>query len=153
MKQFSKIPQREEGQGLVEYALVLVLVAVAIILILTVLGTSVVTVYAKVVGGLNGQSVSGSGSEFIFLSIEGEVSQAGPNCKVSDATLSVVGLDDGELIDGGSFTIKYYVNGSSRTKTVTTASNGITQVSLGTLTSTCPLKLTTDLGYSESFQP
>lgn len=44
---------REEGQGLVEYALILVLVAVVVIAILTVLGPQIGTVFSDVTSGLS----------------------------------------------------------------------------------------------------
>ena len=44
---------REEGQGLVEYALVLVLVAVVVIAILTLLGPQVGNVFSRITNGLN----------------------------------------------------------------------------------------------------
>lgn len=44
---------REEGQGLVEYALVLVLVAVVVIAILTLLGPQIGNVFSRVIEGLN----------------------------------------------------------------------------------------------------
>ena len=44
---------REEGQGLVEYALILVLIAIVVIIILTTLGGVIQNVFSKVVGGLN----------------------------------------------------------------------------------------------------
>ncbi|MBK6325214.1 MAG: Flp family type IVb pilin [Chloroflexi bacterium] len=44
--------QREDGQGLVEYALVLVLVAVVIIAILTLLGPQIGNVFSKITNGL-----------------------------------------------------------------------------------------------------
>lgn len=44
---------REEGQGLVEYALVLVLVAVVIIAILTLLGPQIGKVFSQITAGLN----------------------------------------------------------------------------------------------------
>lgn len=44
---------REEGQGLVEYALVLVLVAVVVIAILTLLGPQIGNVFSQIVNGLN----------------------------------------------------------------------------------------------------
>jgi pilus assembly protein Flp/PilA len=44
--------QREDGQGLVEYALVLVLVAVVIIAILTLLGPQIGNVFSKITSGL-----------------------------------------------------------------------------------------------------
>jgi pilus assembly protein Flp/PilA len=43
---------REEGQGLVEYALILVLVAIVVITILTLLGTQVSRVFSQISSGL-----------------------------------------------------------------------------------------------------
>jgi len=43
---------REEGQGLVEYALILVLVAIIVIAILMVLGPQIGNVFSKVTTGL-----------------------------------------------------------------------------------------------------
>ena len=43
---------RENGQGLVEYALVLVLVAVVVIAILTLLGPQLGNVFSRVTNGL-----------------------------------------------------------------------------------------------------
>ncbi len=45
---------REEGQGLVEYALILVLVAIVVIAILTLLGDQVSTVFSQITSGLGG---------------------------------------------------------------------------------------------------
>lgn len=45
---------REKGQGLVEYALVLVLVAVVVIAILTLLGPQIGNVFSKITNGLGG---------------------------------------------------------------------------------------------------
>ncbi len=43
---------REEGQGLVEYALILVLVAIVVIAILLILGPQIGNVFSKVTSGL-----------------------------------------------------------------------------------------------------
>ena len=43
---------REEGQGLVEYALILVLIAIVVIVVLTLLGTTVSTVFRTITEGL-----------------------------------------------------------------------------------------------------
>ncbi|MEP7288675.1 MAG: Flp family type IVb pilin [Chloroflexota bacterium] len=43
---------REEGQGLVEYALILVLVAVVVIVILAILGPSIGNIFSNVVNSL-----------------------------------------------------------------------------------------------------
>jgi pilus assembly protein Flp/PilA len=45
---------KEEGQGLVEYALILVLIAVVVISILTLLGGSVENVFQRINEGLKG---------------------------------------------------------------------------------------------------
>lgn len=44
---------REEGQGLVEYALILVLVALIVIAILMVLGPQIGNVFSRITAGLN----------------------------------------------------------------------------------------------------
>ena len=43
---------REEGQGLVEYALILVLVAVVVIAVLTLLGPSIGNVFSSIISGI-----------------------------------------------------------------------------------------------------
>ena len=45
---------REEGQGLVEYALILVLVAIVVIAILALLGPQIGNIFSKVTNGLGG---------------------------------------------------------------------------------------------------
>ncbi|MCS6835216.1 MAG: pilus assembly protein [Anaerolineae bacterium] len=45
-------PQQEEGQGLVEYALILVLVAVVVIAILVLLGPSIGNTFSNILIGL-----------------------------------------------------------------------------------------------------
>ncbi len=44
---------KEEGQGLVEYALILVLIAIVVIGILTLLGNRVSTVFSQINSGLS----------------------------------------------------------------------------------------------------
>ena len=44
---------RESGQGLVEYALVLVLVAIVVIAILTLLGPQIGNVFSRILHGLS----------------------------------------------------------------------------------------------------
>ena len=43
---------REEGQGLVEYALILVLVAVVVIVVLALLGPTIGNIFSEIVGNL-----------------------------------------------------------------------------------------------------
>jgi pilus assembly protein Flp/PilA len=44
---------KQEGQGMIEYALILVLIAVVVIIILTVVGGQVKNVFSNVSNGLN----------------------------------------------------------------------------------------------------
>lgn len=44
---------REEGQGMVEYALILVLVAIVVILILSLLGGTIANVFSDIVAGFH----------------------------------------------------------------------------------------------------
>lgn len=46
---------REEGQGLVEYALILVLVAIVVIAVLLLLGPIIGNAFSTIVGGLDQQ--------------------------------------------------------------------------------------------------
>jgi len=48
-----RVKNREEGQGMVEYALILVLIAVVVIVILTVVGKQVNNVFSNISNGLN----------------------------------------------------------------------------------------------------
>jgi len=45
---------REEGQGLVEYALILVLIAIVVIVVLGLLGTQVSNIFSQIRSGLSG---------------------------------------------------------------------------------------------------
>ncbi len=49
---FTEVKEREEGQGLVEYALILVLVSIVSIAALTLLGTTISDVFDTVTGAL-----------------------------------------------------------------------------------------------------
>ena len=49
-----RLLRREQGQGLVEYALILVLVAIVVIAILTLLGPQIANVFSVVTNGLSG---------------------------------------------------------------------------------------------------
>ncbi len=46
--------KREQGQGLVEYALILVLVAVVVIAVLTLLGPQIANTFSMVTNGMSG---------------------------------------------------------------------------------------------------
>lgn len=54
--------QYEEGQGLVEYALILVLIAVAVIVILGLLGDQVGDIFTAITGELETEELEALGS-------------------------------------------------------------------------------------------
>lgn len=65
------LPQ-EEGQGLVEYALILVLVAIVVIAILLLLGPIIGNVFSSVTSGLSiksGKKASGSLLEMLYMNL------------------------------------------------------------------------------------
>jgi pilus assembly protein Flp/PilA len=48
------LPRNEEGQGLVEYALILVLVAIVVIAILVIMGPQIGNIFSRITSGLTG---------------------------------------------------------------------------------------------------
>ncbi len=118
-----KFPAREEGQGLVEYALVLVLIAVVVIIILTVLGSAVTLVFAQVVGGFSGQSLTKTGTEYIVLEAGVSVTGGGTcNVSISDATVAVV--QDGELLKNTTG-IEIPISGGGRSEFMRGSTNNV----------------------------
>ena len=121
----------EEGQGLVEYSLVLVLVAVAVIAILTILGPRIIVVYARVMGGFSGQSVTMSGSEVIVIGANIQLNNVGAGvCNLRVSGTALVGLQDGELLTDQPITAKAVVNGipTSATLSGTADGNGLADI-------------------------
>ncbi|MCA9957665.1 MAG: hypothetical protein R3E31_27675 [Chloroflexota bacterium] len=148
-----KISKKEEGQGLVEYALVLVLVAVAIILILTLLGSTVVVTYARVMGGLSGQSLTMSGDEYIILEADIQASGSGDTCNITGGSAKVVVLNDGALQTEGSANLPYSVNGTSGSVSVTIDGSGISEINFPSVSTGCPIVLTNPHGYRQVINP
>jgi pilus assembly protein Flp/PilA len=62
---------REEGQGLVEYALILVLIAIVVIGILTLLGSRVSQVFSQINSGLTASNVGSFPSVAAPLNTQG----------------------------------------------------------------------------------
>lgn len=52
LRRWLAVLDRDEGQGMVEYALILVLIAVVVIVVLIVLGNQVQNVFCNISGGL-----------------------------------------------------------------------------------------------------
>ena len=129
MKQRCK---QTNGQGLVEYALILVLVAVVVIAILTLLGPQVGNVFSRVVDGLSVSSGGGGGggSSATVTSV-GALrggSDVGVNITVSDSTnVTAVDSQSGQSVnvacDGACSVTLTAVGPNAGTVTVT-ASGG-----------------------------
>ena len=93
--------KREEGQGLVEYALLLVLVAIVVIGILALLGDQVSSVFARVIAGINGQTISGTGTEYVVSGFGVSVTGGPAVCTVTATNVEVTVFQDGLLADAG----------------------------------------------------
>jgi len=134
------IKKREEGQGLVEYALLLVLVAVVVIIILMLLGTQVVFTFARVIGGLNGDTIDDGA---VFLAADQSVSGSAI-CTVTLTDIRFVAVDDGEPVTNESVTATILVNGVSGPSVTGTASNVgiVTAAGPVTASGSCPVKIT-----------
>lgn len=135
------IKKREEGQGLVEYALILVLVAVVVIIILTLLGTQVVFAFARITGALNGDTIDDGA---VFLSAEQSVSGSAI-CTATLTDIRFVAVDgSGSLITDQSVTRTVRVNGVAGPSVTGTASNtGIVSVAGPvTVSGSCPINIT-----------
>ena len=123
-----KIPKKEDGQGLVEYALLLVLVAIVIIAILTILGSQVNLVFAKVVAGLNGQVITGVGTEAVVTGYDKSVSGT-TTCTATLSDISFIGLQDGEILENGTVSLAITIGGNTSVQSGSTGSNGIGSLS------------------------
>ncbi|GAB4163417.1 MAG: hypothetical protein Fur0021_38530 [Candidatus Promineifilaceae bacterium] len=109
-----KFVKREEGQGLVEYALILVLLAVVVMLILTALGSSVNLVYARIIAGLNGQPITGTGVERVVTQFDLEITGGGPPiCDVTISNATIIVLQNGELLKNSMVSVPVFINGVS----------------------------------------
>lgn len=119
------IKRREEGQGLVEYALVLVLIAIVVILILTVLGSAITVTYARIMGGLYNQVVPATGDSAVVLALP-EVSGGPTFCTytISSGT-TVIPIVDGAIVETSPVTIVIDVNGATGTASATVNGNGV----------------------------
>jgi pilus assembly protein Flp/PilA len=145
--------KREEGQGLVEYALLLVLVAIAVIIILSMVGDEVRSVYARVIAGLNGQTISGTGTEYAVTGFGVTVSGGPLFCTVTATNVQVAVFENGVLADEGVGASASAVasNGGGGSGSGSTDASGI--ATIGSLTSSnadCSGTMTVTSGGSSS---
>ena len=131
----------EDGQGLVEYALVLVLVAIAVMLVLSLLGSRVTLVYAQVLAGFNGDSLNDGA---IMLSSEMTVSGSSV-CTASLENIRFIVTDsDGNALTNQSVSAIILANGVAGA-TITGNANGsgiATASGPYSASGSCPLAVT-----------
>jgi pilus assembly protein Flp/PilA len=125
-------PKREEGQGLVEYALAIVLLAIVVMVVLTLLGPQVSGAYAKVIAGLNGQVITGRGVEYVITGFSVSVSGSPPVCNVSITGVSAIALKHGVPYSQANVSVTAGAGGGSSTLSGLTDNTGA--VSLGNAT-------------------
>jgi len=122
---------REEGQGLVEYALILVLVGIVVIVILALLGPAVGNVFSNVVAALEEVAGGGGGGTITGASASWAGADIVINVIVSEQTVVSASIVSGS--GGGPFPSSQTCNPDSACKfTVTGASaNGAVKVTGG----------------------
>ncbi|NJN55599.1 MAG: hypothetical protein HC804_13110 [Anaerolineae bacterium] len=106
------IPEREQGQGLVEYALLIALIAIIVLAILTLLGSQIVLVYARVAGGLQGDVLDVANADnAVLVAYEGSgLTANGCNGTISDVVFVVVD-GDGRIITDAAVSATLMVDG------------------------------------------
>ena len=137
-----KIPKREEGQGLVEYALILVLVAIVVIIILTQIGSLIVLAFATIIGGFTGQPLSGTGSEGIVVSKSVGEDVGMGKCGLPDGEFFVVLVDNGEIVTNSDVSVIFLIGNKPIEDTVSIGNSGVGSVTLTGVRDDCPASLT-----------
>lgn len=142
--------RREEGQGLVEYALLLVLVAIVVIAILALLGDELNGVFARVIAGLNGQEMTGTGTEYVITGMGASATGSPPDCTVTVSDMRVTVFIDGDVAGPGvSVSGSVSVSGGSGGSTSgTTGSGGTATLSNVSGTGNCSGTATLSVGGS-----
>jgi pilus assembly protein Flp/PilA len=141
------LPKRQEGQGLVEYALILVMVAVVVIVILQLLGPSIVLSYARIMAGFDGITLNTSEPHGLVVSYTTDsLIQDGSNCTATVSDVFLVATDaNGRIITNESvpFSIRAVGGVDPGTMTAEAPASGLIHIA-GPLTRTghCPIKLT-----------
>jgi pilus assembly protein Flp/PilA len=132
---------REDGQGLVEYALILVLIAIVIVVALTLMGGTLASTYARIIGGVNGQVITGSGHEFVVAGYDQTHSSGGGTCTITFTNITIIALLDGSANKNASVSVPVSVDGVGQAPiSATTNNNGIAQVaSAGPYSAACPM--------------
>ena len=140
------IPEREQGQGLVEYALLLALIAIIVLAILTVLGSQVVLVFARAAGGLNGDVLdAANGDQAVMVSYESNGLGNAGACSGTVKNLRFAGVDaNGDIITNGPVSATLLANGQPQGSVSGTAGSSGLATSSGSysVSGNCPLQIT-----------
>ncbi len=142
------IPEREEGQGLVEYALLIALIAIIVLVILTILGTQVVLVMGRAAGGLQGDLLDTSAGDYaVIVSYDSNISGGGGVCSGTISNVNYVAVDSsGTIKTNQNIPVTVLVNSvPSGSITGSAGSSGLANYSGSTSVSAagnCPLQIT-----------
>ena len=104
-------PNREQGQGIVEYSLLLAFIAIIVMVILIIIGPNMIVIYARIMGAFSGQTIVAQGNEAIVLGMELDRSGSGA-CTYSIDGQGVVFMTNGDLIREGTYTLRASVDGA-----------------------------------------
>lgn len=133
--------RNEEGQGLVEYALVLVMVALTLILILSLLGSQIILAYGNIIGALGGDSFDDNA-----VLLASDTSITGTTvCTATMQDIRFIAKDgDGKLITNANVVVNIRANGvNSGTLSGMASGSGIVSVAgPTTVAGGCPLEIT-----------
>jgi pilus assembly protein Flp/PilA len=116
---------REEGQGLVEYALILVLVAIVVIAILLQLGPVVGNVFSNVVAALT-TAGSGGGQQITFVGTPSVTKTGNIGCTYTATSVRVSVTQDGNPVSGASISGSVTVRDNDGNHIVTFSIGGTT---------------------------
>lgn len=132
-----KFPPREKGQGLVEYALILVLVSVAVIAIMIFLGGSVGQVFEEVSTNLSGQTITGTGTEYVIGGFSANAT-GGPVCTIEVSSFTVTMYEDGERAANEAVSVSIQATGGGAVPgNGTTNANGVATISATSVSGNC----------------
>ncbi|MFQ5577779.1 MAG: hypothetical protein ACE5G8_12425 [Anaerolineae bacterium] len=118
---------REQGQGLVEYALLLVLVAVVVIAVLLLLGPQISSIFSQVIVALGGEDPGNPSYTYSIeqFGVSGTAGFGGCTVKLSQ-TMRVKVTQDGSPVDGASLTVVVRLQtGDDRSFSGTTNASGL----------------------------
>lgn len=139
----------EEGQGLVEYALILVLVSIAVIVVLSLLGNSVSGVFWQIDSALSGQFVSGNGTEYVVGGFSASSSGGPAVCSVQTSAFTVTVLQNGSPAANQNVSVSISATGGgSGSASATTDANGQASFSAQTVSGNCSGRVTISAGGS-----